>query len=85
MLMEVIDVTHFKGFCSSLLQFTSSQEVFCEIDFLKNFAKLTRKHLFQSKEVSQSIFFNNIVAVSLQPYQKRDSNTGVSLYILQKI
>ena len=40
---------------------------------LKNFVKLTGKHL------CQSLFFNDIAGLSLQFYLKRDSDTGISL------
>ena len=44
---------------------------------LRNFGKLTEKHL------CQSVFFNNVVAQGLQLYWKRDSSTGVFLWFLQ--
>ena len=43
---------------------------------LRNFTKLTGKHL------GQSLFFNKVVASGLQHYQKRDSATGAFLSIL---
>ena len=44
---------------------------------LKNFAKFTGKHL------CQSLFFNKVAGLNcLQVYWKRDSGTGVFLWIL---
>ena len=45
-------------------------------DFLRNLAKFTRKH------PCQSLFFNEVVGLSLQLYWKRDSGTYVFLQIL---
>ena len=44
---------------------------------LRNFAKFTRKLL------CQGLFFNKVAGWNLQPYQKRDSGTGVFLWILR--
>ena len=53
--------------------------VFCEKDFLKNFLKFTRKHLCQSP------FFNGVVGLSPATLLKRDSGTGVFLWMLLNI
>ena len=53
--------------------------VFCEKDFLKNFLKFTRKHLRQSP------FFNGVVGLSPATLLKRDSGTGVFLWMLLNI
>ena len=42
-------------------------EVFCEIGVLKNFAKLTGKHL------CQSLFFDKTASLSLQLYLKKET------------
>ena len=47
------------------------------IDLLKNFAKFTEKHL------CQSLFLNKVTGSDLKHYSKRDSGTGVFLWILQ--
>ena len=54
---------------------SSRQEVFCKKDVLKNFVK------FIEKDLCQSSFFNKVTG--LQLYLKRDSGTGVSLWILR--
>ena len=46
---------------------------------LRNFAKLTGKHL------CQSLFFNKVAGLGLELYLKRDSGTGVFLWILQNV
>ena len=48
-------------------------EVFSEKGGLKKFAKVTGKHL------CCSLFFNKIVDLSLQLYQKRNSGAGAFL------
>ena len=48
-----------------------------KIGVLKNFAKLTGKHL------CQSLFFNKVADGGLQLYEKGDSNTGVLVWILE--
>ena len=45
----------------------------CEKGVLGNFTKFTGKHLYQS------LVYNKVAGPDLQLYQKRDSNTGVSL------
>ena len=54
-------------------------KVFCKKGVLKNFANITRKHL------CQSLFFNKVAGLSLQHYQKRDSDTGFFPVNLAKI
>ena len=44
-------------------------EVFCKKDFLRNFTKLTGKHL------CQSLFFNKVAGLRPTTLLKRDSNT----------
>ena len=51
----------------------SRPEVFCKKGVLRNFAKFTGKHLFQS------LFFNKVAGLTLL---KRDSGTGAFLRIL---
>ena len=45
----------------------------CKIDFLKDFAKFTIKHLYQI------LYFMKLKASCLQPYCKRDTGEEVSL------
>ena len=52
-------------------------EVSMKKGVLENFAKFAGKHL------CQSLFFNKVAGLSLQLYWKRDSVTGVFLWILQ--
>ena len=56
---------------------SSRPEVFCKKGVLRNFAKFTEKHL------CQSLFFNKVADLRLQLYLKKDSSTGVFLYILR--
>ena len=58
--------------CWKTLVRRSHPEVFCGKGVLRNFAKVTGKHLFQS------LFFNKVAGFSLQLYLKRDSSTDVS-------
>ena len=51
--------------------------MFCKKDVLINFAKFTGKYL------CQILFFNKVAGLSLQFYWKRDSGTGVLLWILR--
>ena len=52
--------------------------VFYKKRFLKNFTKIHRKHLYQS------LFFNKVEGTwGLQLYSKRNSGTGVFLWILR--
>ena len=51
---------------------SSHPKVFCKKDVLRNFPKFTGKHLYQS------LFLNK-----LQLYLKKDSGTGVFLWILR--
>ena len=46
---------------------------------LKNFAKLTGKHL------NQSLFFYKVAGLQQQLYLKRNSGNGVCLLIFQKL
>ena len=64
-----IEYLRWKAKCSSSLL-----EVFYKKGVLRNFAKITGKHL------CQSLFFT---AFGLQLYQNRVSNTGVFLWILR--
>ena len=48
---------------------SSRSEGFCKKGVLRIFAKFTGKHLYQS------VFFNKIAGLSLQLYEKRDSDT----------
>ena len=56
----------------------SRPEVFCEKDVIKNFAIFTGKHL------CWSLFLVRLQALRPVTLVKRDSNTGVFLWILQK-
>ena len=56
---------------------SSHPEVFCKTGVLRNYAIFTRKHL------CLSLFFNKVADWNLQFYKKRDSNTGVFLWILR--
>ena len=51
-------------------------EVFCKKGVLRNFAKFTGKYL------CQSLFVNKVAGKRLATLLKRDSDTGVSLWIL---
>ena len=53
-----------------------SRRLYCQKGVLKKFVKFTGKHL------SQSLFFNKVAGWGLQNYWKRDSVTGVFLYVL---
>ena len=55
----------------------SLPEVFCKKDFLRNFAKLTGKHL------CQGLFYNKVAGLRPPTLLKRDSNTGVFLWIFR--
>ena len=55
---------------------SSRPEVFCKNGVLRNFAKFTRKHL------CQSLFFNKIAGLRPAILLKRDSGTGVFLWVL---
>ena len=55
---------------------SSHLEVFCEKGVLKNFAKFTKKHL------CQSLFWIKLQPSGLYIYWKRDSGTGIFLWIL---
>ena len=57
---------------------SSLPEVLCKKGALRNFAKFTGKHL------CQSLFFNKVVSLSLQLYQKRDSDTTQQAFVLMK-
>ena len=52
---------------------SSRPEAFCKNGVLRNFAKFTGNHLYQS------LFFNKVAGLDLQLYQNRDSGTGVFL------
>ena len=54
---------------------SSRQEVFCEKDVLRNFTKFTGKHL------CQCLFFNKVAIRRPATFLKRDSGTGVFLWI----
>ena len=70
MMIEVLKFWH-----SDLLFTVTIQkqpvDVFCKKGFLKNFVKLTEKHLWQS------LFLNKLQAWGLQIYLKKDSDTGI--------
>ena len=51
--------------------------VLCKKGIPRNFAKFTEKSL------SQSLFFNKVLGLSLQLYSIRDSDTGVFLWSLR--
>ena len=51
-------------------------EVFHKKGVLKNFTKFTGKHL------CQSLCFDKVAGLTLQPYGKRDSGTGAFLRTL---
>ena len=55
----------------------SRPEVFCKKDFLRNFAKLTGKHL------CQGLFYNKVAGLRPATLLKRDSNKGVFLWIFR--
>ena len=55
---------------------SSQSHMFYKIGFLKNFVQFIRKHL------CWTVFFNKLHAWGMQLYQKRDSGTGVFLWIL---
>ena len=55
---------------------SSRLDVFCKI-VLKNFTKITEKHLCRVS------FLIRLPAWDLQLYQKRDSGTGIFLWILR--
>ena len=55
-------------------------ELFCKKGVLKNFAKVTGKHLRQSLRV---FFLTKLQAWGLQLYLKKDAGTGVSLCFSQ--
>ena len=56
---------------------TSRPEVFCKKIVLRNSVKFTGKHL------SRSIFFNKVAGLSPATLLKRDSGTGIFLWILR--
>ena len=56
----------------------SRPEVFCKKVVLRNFAKFTGKHL------CQSLFFNTVAGLAWNVIKKRDSGTGVFLWIFVK-
>ena len=61
-----------KKLCNTEAELRSSRpEMFCKRGVLRNFAKFTGKHLYQS------LFFSKVAG--LQLYLKRDSGTGVFL------
>ena len=67
--------------CISHLLFTnrsSNPKVFCKEGVFRYFAKFTEKHL------CQVLFFNKVVGLWLQLYLKRESDTGVFLWIFAK-
>ena len=55
---------------------TSCPEVFCEKVLLRNFVKFTAKYL------CQSLYFNKVAGLLLFNNKKRESGTGVFLWIL---
>ena len=64
--------------CPTKIIFSSSQRrCFVLKGVLRNFEKVTGKHL------CQSLFYNKVAGWGLQLYQKRDSATGVFSWILQ--
>ena len=56
---------------------SSRPNVFCKKGAPRNFSKFTEKSL------SQSLFFNKVVGLSLQLYSIRDFDTGVFLWSLR--
>ena len=60
--------------CITIFFRNSNLKVFC-----KTLAKFTGKHMYQS------FFFSNLSGLSLHFYQKRYSDTGIFLWILQNV
>ena len=56
---------------------SSRLDVFCKTVVLKNFTKITEKHL------CPSLFFNKVAGLRPATLSKRDSGTGIFLWILR--
>ena len=70
MMIEVLKFWHSDLMFTVTIQ-KQPVDVFCKKGFLKNFVKLTGKHLWQS------LFLNKLQAWGLQIYLKKDSDTGI--------